>query len=250
MNPHPTDRSNVRLTLPGGTNANDLPAERIRLYQADHPAGTDGAEERATDGYESAWLPDEQEREAIGAGAPIMLIIWGRAHPPVQLHVPAVPEGRAAIDRDHAHRTLGRLYTLLEKRLGDVSSKAESQYPPDALPEPTELLTMWEQALADTAQAPDVADRVIAELKARAADPDHDRDQALDRARQRYLRAAGGDKITAAARYALDAETVAGATAALDAAQHVFGLDPDQGERTMVNERRRELRELSDEAGQ
>lgn len=36
---------------------------------------------------QSAWMPDDDERAAIAAGAPIMLNIVGKVHPVVLLHV-------------------------------------------------------------------------------------------------------------------------------------------------------------------
>ena len=36
---------------------------------------------------QSAWMPTDEEREAIAAGAPIMLNIVGKAHPVVSMQV-------------------------------------------------------------------------------------------------------------------------------------------------------------------
>lgn len=35
----------------------------------------------------SAWIPDREERERIAYGAPIILWVWGTAHPPVSVAV-------------------------------------------------------------------------------------------------------------------------------------------------------------------
>lgn len=40
---------------------------------------------------ETAWIPSEEEKAAIAAGAPIILTIWGMAHPPVSINVEAAP---------------------------------------------------------------------------------------------------------------------------------------------------------------
>ena len=40
----------------------------------------------------SAWMPDDEERAAIAAGAPIMLNVVGTAHPVVLLHVGSIAE--------------------------------------------------------------------------------------------------------------------------------------------------------------
>lgn len=39
---------------------------------------------------ESAWVPNEAEKAAIAAGAPVILTIWGMAHPPVSVNVEGV----------------------------------------------------------------------------------------------------------------------------------------------------------------
>jgi hypothetical protein len=36
---------------------------------------------------ESAWYPTAEERAAIMSGRPIILTVWGRAHPPVSVNV-------------------------------------------------------------------------------------------------------------------------------------------------------------------
>lgn len=157
MRPIQTDDANTNLTLEG---ALPLPAQKC-LFR-DH----DGTE---TPGFETTWLPDEDERERVGAGAPILLRVWGDRHPPVQLVIPEIPAHRKAIDRDHATRAIGHLLAALQSRLADVGSKAESQYPPDALPEPVDFLALWESSLDLTAQK-DELDEAIESTLQRAVD--------------------------------------------------------------------------------
>jgi hypothetical protein len=38
---------------------------------------------------ESAWYPSDEEKAAIAAGRPVILTIWGGAHPPVSVNVEA-----------------------------------------------------------------------------------------------------------------------------------------------------------------
>lgn len=40
----------------------------------------------------SSWEPTPAELEAINAGAPIYLTVWGTGHPPVALTVGPIPE--------------------------------------------------------------------------------------------------------------------------------------------------------------
>lgn len=41
---------------------------------------------------QSAWMPDDEERAAIAAGAPVILIITGRSHPVVAVGVGSMAE--------------------------------------------------------------------------------------------------------------------------------------------------------------
>ncbi|RWX59792.1 hypothetical protein [Mesorhizobium sp. M2A.F.Ca.ET.039.01.1.1] len=45
-----------------------------------------------TPAMESAWFPTPQELAALNAGAPIILRVVGRAHPPVMLEAGEVPK--------------------------------------------------------------------------------------------------------------------------------------------------------------
>jgi hypothetical protein len=40
----------------------------------------------------SAWHPNEEEKAAIAAGAPVVLWVWGTGHPPVAVTVGEVPK--------------------------------------------------------------------------------------------------------------------------------------------------------------
>lgn len=39
----------------------------------------------------SAWYPTDEEKAAIAAGAPVLLTVWGRGHPPVSVNAGPVP---------------------------------------------------------------------------------------------------------------------------------------------------------------
>ena len=41
---------------------------------------------------QSAWMPDDEERAAIAAGAPVILIITGQSHPVVAVGVGSMTE--------------------------------------------------------------------------------------------------------------------------------------------------------------
>lgn len=80
MKPRRTPESNRVFSLEGGTEDNDLWLEAMKC--------TDGAPKLV-----SVWEFNDEEREAIAAGAQIELHVWGNGHPPVALAV--------------AHRQLG-----------------------------------------------------------------------------------------------------------------------------------------------
>lgn len=83
MKPTTSPYTNSVFKLPGGTEENDLPAERT----------TDEAGRRL---IISTWQPDDAERAAIMAGSPIELIVWGDAQPPVAVAVAdAIPPSTA-----------------------------------------------------------------------------------------------------------------------------------------------------------
>lgn len=41
---------------------------------------------------ETAWIPNQEEIDAIAAGAPVILRVLGHAHPPVMVYVGEPPE--------------------------------------------------------------------------------------------------------------------------------------------------------------
>lgn len=157
MKPVKTPDSNVNLTLPGGTADNDLPAQRILLYDGD--AGETVEDARA--GFESIWLPDENEARRLEAGAAVRLRIWGNGHPPVSLTVTdaVVPE-RELIDRGHVDRALGHLYGQLKVEIRDklarylMATEAFARVPEntldDVLPEPAAFADLWVTAVDAT----------------------------------------------------------------------------------------------------
>lgn len=213
------DRCNLNLTLPGGTEKNDLPAERVRVV--DEVLGDSWA-------IETTWIADETERESVAAGSPVVLRVMGNGHPAVAMFVPEVAPDRAAIDRDHASRAIGRLYSELAEGSGDVSKM-----------EPTAFLGLWEQAVAETTQGAGEIDHLIATLRAESGQSaEESREAILDRVRQRFLREHDGDKIGAGAAYARSIRAAVGRKHALAAAADVFDLDLVEADvmRTLVRD--------------
>lgn len=80
MKPRRTHESHHALTLPGGTEDNDLWIEVRQDGRAPVLVST--------------WEPTPAEREAIAAGANIELWVWGGSHPPVNLDVSTIPLGK------------------------------------------------------------------------------------------------------------------------------------------------------------
>lgn len=82
MKPRRTHLSNTVLTLPGGSEDNDLWATATE--------DTDGDPITC-----SVWEPSPQERaELLDPTNNIELIVWGTSHPPVQLRVCNYPLGK------------------------------------------------------------------------------------------------------------------------------------------------------------
>jgi hypothetical protein len=74
MRPVETPFTNVTLTLPDGTEENDLPAERA----------VDGLNRAC---FITTWKPDAFELAQLRRGAAVRLVVWGEGHPPVALSV-------------------------------------------------------------------------------------------------------------------------------------------------------------------
>lgn len=102
-----TEHSDVTLTLPGGTEDNDLPAQRVLVFNTD----LGETEKDAKLAFESLWMPDEAEARRLEAGAAVILRITGQVHPPVSLSVSqaVVPE-RELVQRSTIDTAIGKLY--------------------------------------------------------------------------------------------------------------------------------------------
>jgi hypothetical protein len=73
MNVQRTATTNKTFKLPGGTEENDLP---VTVGEEDgHPT------------ISSFWLPTDEERAKLAAGAYVELTVWGQGTPPVALRV-------------------------------------------------------------------------------------------------------------------------------------------------------------------
>jgi hypothetical protein len=156
MKPVRTPEANVTLTLPGGTQDNDLPACRAMLYNQD----LGETEKDAVLGFVTVWQPDEHEARQLEAGACIELTVWGKGHPPVAVSVTKaiVPE-RELIDRGHVDRALGYLYGVLQDTLRD-SVHGDENGCANGLPAPADLATMWADAVEQTRMNPETRNAI------------------------------------------------------------------------------------------
>lgn len=74
MRPVRTAFTNAVFKLPGGTEENDLPAERTQTEDGDNVIAT-------------TWELNDIEAAKVARGARIELVIWGTRHPAVALRV-------------------------------------------------------------------------------------------------------------------------------------------------------------------
>jgi len=87
MKPRRTVHSTRALTLPGGTEDNDL-----WIYNM--------PDEQGNNVICSVWEPTPQQRDAIAKGENIRLLVWGRGHPPVAMDTTDEPLGKAVTQSD------------------------------------------------------------------------------------------------------------------------------------------------------
>lgn len=81
MNPGKIAGATRTLGAPEGWNAEKFgDCEPLEVREAECP-------ETGSYGLQSAWYPNEQEKAAITAGAPVVLTVWGKGHPVVGMHV-------------------------------------------------------------------------------------------------------------------------------------------------------------------
>lgn len=81
MKPRRTVLSNSVFRLQGGNEDNDL-----WVRKTTHEDGSSV--------ICSTWVPSDEERAAIAAGANIELVVWGTGTPPVAMHTDDTPLGR------------------------------------------------------------------------------------------------------------------------------------------------------------
>lgn len=87
MKPRRTVHSTRTLSLPGGTEDNDL-----WIY--------DLPDDEHMNVMCSVWEPSAQERDAIAKGENIRLLVWGRGHPPVAMETTDEPLGKAVTQHE------------------------------------------------------------------------------------------------------------------------------------------------------
>jgi hypothetical protein len=173
-----TPETNVTLTLPGGTEKNDLPAQRINAYNPD----LGQTEKDARPAFESHWEPSPDERRALAAGAQIALIVHGDGHPPVSVGVTDPGDDRVElVDRSLVNGALGALYAALETKarhaLAEIADQGGAGLGVDDLiPDASRFIEVFDAALNEliaptaepTEQIPGVegpTDEQIAELE-------------------------------------------------------------------------------------
>lgn len=183
MKPIRTPDCNVTLTLPGGTEDNDLPAQRAMLY--DTSIGETQSDARL--GFVTRWMPTEDEAKRIEAGAAVELTITGGAHPPVMLTVTdAVLPGADLVARIRVEKALAKLYADLKARAGAGIEATENAWKErygdlhdawDAdelhaavLPDAATFADLWANALDATKED---AERAQAAQEIIAPDPRH-----------------------------------------------------------------------------
>lgn len=141
-----TPETNTVLTLPGPDGEpmpdRDLPATRILAY--DPERGQTEKDARAA--FETHWSTSPAERQAIIAGAPVIVVIHGAQHPPISVNVgtPAVDVSQSIIDTGHAGRALAKLYATLTETLEDNPRDL------NAWPDAGDFLDIWATALEET----------------------------------------------------------------------------------------------------
>lgn len=180
MKPIRTPKSDVTLTLAGGTEDNELPAQRVLVYDAD----LGETEKDARLAFETIWLPDEAEAGRLEAGAGILLRVWAikdedgqPTQPPVAIEVTGavVPE-RELVQRGIVDNALGRLYGALRERAiralldaqregvtADDLVDTGGEVNPEAIgfPQAGTFVDMWLEAIKEATSAafsPDAAD--------------------------------------------------------------------------------------------
>lgn len=143
MKPVRTTESNVTLTLPGGTDENDLPAVRAMLMDSSRGQ----TKKDAALGWVTTWMPDEAEARKLEAGACVELSVWGEGHPAVALSVTdaVVPE-RELIERGTVDRALGLLYARLKDRIKEQTGWE------DMLPEAGDFVDLWVACVAEVVE--------------------------------------------------------------------------------------------------
>lgn len=119
-----TPDSDVTLTLPGGTQDNDLPAQRILVFNED--LGETAADAKLA--FESLWMPDDAEARRLEAGAPVILRITGQQHPPVSVAVgDAVLPQRELVARSTIDTAIGKLFADLKERIAVALLQAQRE---------------------------------------------------------------------------------------------------------------------------
>lgn len=153
-----TPKSDVTLTLAGGTEDNHLHAQRILVYDTD----LGETEKDARMAFESIWMPDEAEARKLEAGAGVVLRVWaiktddGYTQPPVSLGVTdAVLPERELVDKGTVDHAMGLLYGhLREKAVGYIAECRTVEVDADhVLPDAGEFVDLWIKCMKEAVDA-------------------------------------------------------------------------------------------------
>lgn len=148
MKPIKTPKSDVTLTLAGGTEDNELHAQRVLVYDTD----LGETEKDARLAFESIWMPDEAEARKLEAGAAVTLRVWAirtedgsYTQPPVSIGVTdaVVPE-RELVDKGTVDFALGQVYGALQEWAVKEGL--------DRMPEAGTFVDWWIEAMKEAAR--------------------------------------------------------------------------------------------------
>jgi hypothetical protein len=129
VKPVETQGSNTRLILPeeeglpDDKRRGDLPIERCLF--------NDPETDEQKPGFESTWIPDDGERRAIVNGAPVVLRLWGNAHPPVKITVGDIQDEdpKALVTVEQTQVAATRFYEELAKKMAAGEQVAPEEIP-------------------------------------------------------------------------------------------------------------------------
>ena len=119
----------------------DLPFERV-------------VDEAGQAAIETTWQPEDGERRALANGAPVRLLVWGLAHPPVAVQVGEPAENAVPlVGEGEAGAALAFMYTRLagfvaEQLAGEALEHGVAPPAEELVPDVETFLRWWQRGLA------------------------------------------------------------------------------------------------------